>query len=566
VRSKRLRSVAIATVVAAGLALVVSACGGGGSSGGTSGTTTSGSGAGLSTATYPTLNVVWGTTDYMDPGLSYRLESWQIFQDTYLGLVYKAHVSCLTANCAEIKPGLATTIGTVTNGGKTYAFTLRKGLKYSNGEPVKASDFTHTIVRDFNMNSPGIGFFSNIVGIDSCESNPTKCKTISGIVTNDAAGTIKINLKTPESDFEYVLSIPFTAVVPSSTPNKDTENPPPAANGPYYIASYNPSKSFVLKRNPHWTKNEIPGIPNGNADVINGTMTDDQARAAQLVASGQDEYDEDILPTDQLGHYKSKYPNQIKFWTTPSTYYFFMNQRLKPFNNLKVRQAVNYAIDRQQLVNLRGGLGVATWNFLPPSYPQYKKITPTPYPYNLQKAKQLIQQSGLAGTPVKVYTISDVAVDLSTGEYLQSQLNKIGLKASLKPLAGANYFTIMGNQATKAQIGFTDWFEDYPYPTDWFNVLLNGDRITQVHNNNYGNVNIKAQNQQMAHLAALPPSQALSPSTNASWAGVDKAMSNNAATVPYLNGIITSFFSTKLDPKCDVFDDNQDDIAQFCQK
>ena len=203
-------------------------------------------------------------------------------------------------------------------------------------------------------------------------------------------------------------------------------------------------------------------------------MTDDLARSAQLVASGQDEYDENVLPTDQLQHYKSKYPSQIKFWTNPSTYYFFMNQRLKPFNNLKVRQAVNYAINRQQLVNLRGGLGIQTWNFLPPVYPQYKKLTPNPYPYNLTKAKQLIQQSGMAGTAVKVYTIGDVSVDLSTAEYLQGQLNKIGLKATLKPLAGANYFTIMGNQSTKAQIGFTDWFEDFPYPTDWFNTLLNG--------------------------------------------------------------------------------------------
>ncbi|HEY2311190.1 MAG TPA: ABC transporter substrate-binding protein [Gaiellaceae bacterium] len=564
---KRVRSVAIATVVAAGLALVVSACGGSSSSSGGSATTTTSSTTGtLSTATYPTLNVVWGTTDYMDPGLSYRLESWQIFQDTYLGLVYKAHVSCLTGNCAKIEPGLATNIGTVTNGAKTYKFTLRKGLKYSDGTPIKASDFKNTIIRDFNLNSPGVSFYSNIVGIDACENNPTKCKSISGIVTNDAAGTITINLKTPESDFEYVLSIPFSSLVPSSTPHQDTENPPPPANGPYYIASYNPSKSFVLKRNPHWKKNEIPGIPNGNADQINGTMTDDQARAAQLTASGQDEYDEDILPTDQLSHYKTKYPNQIKFWTTPSTYYFFMNQRTPPFNNLKVRQAVNYAVNRAQLVNLRGGLGVPTYNFLPPSYPQYKKLNPSPYPYNLTKAKQLIQESGMAGTPVKVYTISDVAVDLSTGEYLQGQLNKIGLKATLKPLAGANYFTIMGNQSTKAQIGFTDWFEDFPYPTDWFNTLLNGNAIHPVHNNNYGNVSIPAQNKAMAKLAALPPSQALSSSTNASWAKIDEAMSQDAATVPYLNGIITSFFSTKLNPACDVFDDNQDDIAQFCQK
>jgi peptide/nickel transport system substrate-binding protein len=559
VRSKR-TSVAIAAVVAAVLALVVSACGGGGS-GGSSNPSSAPAGK-----TFPTLKVVWGTTDYFDPGLSYRLASWQLFQDIYLGLVVKAHVSCQTDNCTKIEPGLATTTGDVTDGGKDYKFTLRKGIKYSNGEPVKASDFKATIIRDFKLNSPGIGFFSNIVGVDACEANPTKCSDISGIITDDKAGTIEIKLKKAESDFLYVLSIPFTSVVPASTPQKDTESPPPPANGPYYITSYNPSKSFTIKRNPNWQKDEIPAVPNGNPDTIQGTMTDDQAQSAQLVASGQAMYDQNLLPVDQLQHYKSKYGDQIKFFTTPSTYYFFMNTRLKPFDNLQARQAVNYAIDRQQLVNLRGGLGVPTWNFLPPSYPQYKKITPTPYPYNLQKAKQLVQQSGTAGQKVTIYTISDVAVDLSTGEYLQSQLNKIGWKASLKPIAGANYFTIIGNQSTKAQIGFTDWFEDYPYPSDWFNILLNGEHITQVHNNNYGNVNIKSANSEIDRLDSLPPSQALSASTNAAWAKLDKQFSDNAATAPYLNGILTSFFSSKMDPACDVFTDSQDDVAQFCMK
>jgi peptide/nickel transport system substrate-binding protein len=557
------RFVAIAVVVATGLALVVSACGGGGG-GGTQPTTTSSSSAGK---TFPALKVVWETTDYLDPGLSYRLASWQLFQDTYLGLVFKAHVSCLTDNCTKILPGLATTTGTVTNGGKEYKYTLRKGLKYSNGETVKASDFKHTIVRDFNMNSPGIGFFSNIVGVDSCEKNPTKCSDISGITTNDAAGTIDIKLKSPESDFLYVLSIPFTSVVPSSTPNKDTENPPPPANGPYYFTSYNASKSFVMKRNPNWKKGEIPGIPDGNPNTIDGTMTADQAQSAQLVASGQDDFDQNTLPTDQLAHYKNKYSSQVKFWTTPSTYYFFMNFRLPPFNNLKARQAVNYAIDRNQLVNLRGGLGVPTWNFLPPSYPQYKKITPTPYPYNLAKAKQLVKQSGTAGQKVTVYTESDVAVTLSTGEYLQAQLNKIGYKASLKPIASANYFVIIGNQAVKPQIGFADWFEDYPYPSDWFNILQNGENITQTHNNNYGNVDVKSINKQIDTLDHLPPSQALSASTNAKWAALDKTlMVKYASTAPFANGILTSFFSSKMDPACDIFTDNQDDPAQFCQK
>jgi peptide/nickel transport system substrate-binding protein len=563
VRTKRGSSVAIAAVVAAGLVLVVSACGGGG---GGNNNTTSSSG-GTSGKTFPVLKAVMGTTDYFDPGLSYRLESWQVFQDVYLGLVVKARVNCATDNCTKILPGLATTIGTVTNGGKNYKFTLRKGLKYSDGTPIKASDFKNTIIRDFNLNSPGIGFFSNIVGVDACEGNPTKCSDISGITTNDAAGTIEINLKTPESDFLYILSIPFTSLVPSATAHKDTENPPPPASGPYYFTSYKPSKSFVLKRNPYWKKGVIAAIPDGNPDKMVATMTDDQAQSAQLVASGQYMYDENILPTDQLQHYKNKYGDQIKFFTTPSTYYFFMNWRLKPFNNLKARQAVNYAIDRQQLVNLRGGLGVPTWNFLPPSYPQYKKITPTPYPYNLKKAKQLVQQSGMAGEKVTVYTISDVAVDLSTGEYLQGQLNKIGFKASLKPLAGANYFTVVGNQSTKAQIGFTDWFEDYPHPSDWFNILQNGEHITKVHNNNYGNVDVKAINKEIDRLGSLPPDQALSATANAAWAKVDRdLMVKYASTVPYLNGILTSFFSSKMDLACDIFTDNNDDLAQFCLK
>jgi peptide/nickel transport system substrate-binding protein len=552
----------LAAVVAAGLALLVSACGGGGG-GGTTATTVAPS----TGKTFALLKVVNGTTDYLDPGLSYRLESWQLFQDVYLGLVVKAHVSCQTDNCTKVLPGLATTTGTVTNGGKNYEFTLRSGLKYSNGQPVKASDFAATIVRDFRLNSPGIGFFSNIVGIDACENNPTKCSSISGIVTDDSAGTIKISLKAPQSDFLYVLSIPFTSIVPASTPQKDTENPPPPGNGPYYFSSYAPSKSMTMLRNPNWKKGEIPAVPDGNPDKITITLTDDQAQSAQLVASGQYDYDANILPTDRLAYYKQHYAKQINFFTTPSTYYFFMNQRTPPFDNLKARQAVNYAVDRQALVNLRGGLGVPTWNFLPPSYPQYKKITPTPYPYDLNKAKQLVQQSGTAGMKVTVYTISDVAVDKQTGEYLQGQLKKIGWNAQIRELAGANYFTIVGNQATKAQIGFTDWFEDYPYPTDWFNILQNGENITQVHNNNYGNVDVKSINSQIDHFGHLPPAQALSASTNAGWAAIDNdLMVKYASTVPYLNGILTSFFNSKMNLACDIFDDNNDDLAQMCMK
>ena len=560
-RIKRGRAEVLAAVLAAGLVLVLGACGGGGGGGG--GTT--GPSAGK---TFPQLKVVWGTTDYMDPGLSYRLESWQLFQDVYMGLVVKAHVSCQTGDCTKILPGLAESLPTSNSAGTDYKFTLRSGLKYSNGEPIKASDFAYTIARDFLLNSPGIGFYSNIVGIDGCEASPTTCKasSITGIVTNDSARTIEIKLKTPESDFLYVISIPFSALVPSSTPTTDTESPPPAASGPYYISSYKPSHSFVAKRNPYWKKDELGmSVPNGNPDEIVALLTDDTDRSAQLVQSGQYMYDENLLPITRLAELKQNYASQIRFYTTPSTYYWFMNEGKAPFNNLLARQAVNYATDRTALVKLRGGLGLTTQNFLPPSYPQYKKINP--YPYNLQKAKQLVQQSGTKGDHVDLYTIGDVDFDKAAGEYMQGVLQSIGYDVQIHELSGDNYFTIVGNQATKADIGFSDWYEDYPYPTDWFYILLDGDTIKQEHNNNYGLVDFPDINKEIARLGALPPDQALSASTNAAWAAVDnKLQTKYAATVPYLNGELTAFFSSKMDMSCDVYTDSQDDPAQMCLK
>jgi peptide/nickel transport system substrate-binding protein len=309
----------------------------------------------------------------------------------------------------------------------------------------------------------------------------------------------------------------------------------------------------------------MPGIPDGNPDVIQGTIIGDQAQSAQMVASNQADYDENVLPTDRLAELQSKYKSQIRYFTTPSTYYFFMNQRTPPFNDLKVRQAVNYAIDRSQLVKIFGGLGKPTENFLPPTYPQYNKINP--YPYNLAKAKQLVASSGTKGMKVTVYGERDVQVSSAAVTYLQGVLKSLGYNASLRLLNSGNYFTVIDNQSTKAQIGYDDWFEDYPYPSDWFNVLQNGENITKIHNNNDSNVDVPAINKGIDKLDHLPPSQALSPAVNNGWAQIDNTlMTKYASEAPYLNRLLTAFFSTRMNMSCDINDDDYDDIAQFCLK
>jgi peptide/nickel transport system substrate-binding protein len=240
-----------------------------------------------------------------------------------------------------------------------------------------------------------------------------------------------------------------------------------------------------------------------------------------------------------------------------------MNNRVAPFNNVKVRQAVNYAINREALVRIYGGLATPTENVLPPTYPQYKKLNL--YPYNVAKAKQLIKAAGATGAKVTVWTSDNESRRApEAGQYLQGVLKAIGLNATLKEIHAAVYWTTVGNQATKSQIGFADWFQDYPHPLDWFDVLLNGDRITQTHNNNYSNFDDPSVNSKIAELKKQPT---LTASVNSQWASVDKAAMQQAAWAPYINQQGIDTFNSDIDLGCYVFNVlYQFDFATICKK
>jgi peptide/nickel transport system substrate-binding protein len=524
--------------------LLITGCGGGG---GKKSATGPGSNKGK---TFAVLKASWEAPDYLDPSQAYTVAAWQIFFNVYDGLVVYKHVA--GADGATLVPGIASSMPKVNSSGTQYTFTLRKGLKYSNGTPIKASDFRYAIERDFKDNSPGVGFYSNIVGVGGSSGYAKKhTGHISGIVPDDSAGTITIKLVKPESDFLYVLALPFSTPVPSTTPNKLTQNPPPPSDGPYYIKSYKPNKSILVVRNPNWN-NQIPTVPSGNPDELQAKIIADPSAAAQSVISGGSDYDESLLPSDRLAQLESKYKDQIKLSPCACTWYFFMNMSIPPFNNIKARQAVNYAIDRSALLSSAfGGLGQTTQNFLPPNYPQYKKINY--WTYDLAKAKQLVKSAGLTGTTVKVFG-ENVDPSKTAVTYLTGQLNKIGFKASTRLLGQSSYFPTIGSQATKAQIGYLDWLQDFPYPTDWFDVLLNGENIHPTGNNNDGDVDIKPLNKEIDRLKTLPPSQVNTSKTNDAWAKLDYQYSvKYAAVANYLNRTETDFFSPRMDLSCYYF-------------
>ena len=553
-RRNRWTRLAGLAVLATGLALLAAACGGGSKKAESTTTTTAGSAT--AQKTFPNFRIVYDTgTDYLDPGLSYTVQGWAVMWNVYLSLLGYKHVN--GPDGATIVPALATDLPQVSADGLTYTLTMRPGLKYSDGTAVKASDFAYAIKRDFLIDSPGVGFFTNIVGAE--EFSKTKTGEISGITTDDATGKITIKLVKPQGDFQNILATIFAAPVPQGTPAKDQSTTPIPSTGPYKIVSYTPNREFVVARNPYFKP--TANIPATNPDKMTFKIVEDDSAALQQVINGQADYDFHPIPVDRLASVQQKYGDQLKIYTPANTYYYFMNTRLPPFDKLAVRQAVNYAIDRNALVRLYGGLATPTENILPPTYPQYKKHTL--YPLDVAKAKQLIQQAGVAGTELDVWG-SNRETSKKPVEYLTDVLNKIGFKATPKIIDAAVYWTTIGNQKTKAQIGFADWFQDYPHPLDWFDVLLNGTRITDTHNNNYSNFDNGLVN---TKIAALKQKTALNDTVNAQWAALDKQVMQAAAWAPYVNRQFTDFFSADIDTGCYI---NhvlyQFDFSRICMK
>ena len=150
---------------------------------------------------------------------------------------------------AQLVPDLATSLPTPTDGGRTYTFLLRSGIRYSTGTPVRATDFLSTFERDFALGSP-TSYYDDLVGGAQCRKHPKQCDLSRGIVTDDAARTVTFHLTRPDPDFLYRLAAPFAYVLPGGTPWRPAGTHPLPATGPYMIATYRPGRLLRFVRNP----------------------------------------------------------------------------------------------------------------------------------------------------------------------------------------------------------------------------------------------------------------------------------------------------------------------------
>lgn len=216
-----------------------------------------------------------------------------------------------------------------------------------------------------------------------------------------------------------------------------------------------------------------------------------------------------------------------------------MNQTQEPFNNLKVREAVNYAVDPAALERIYTGQIKGTQQILPPGMPGYEKIEL--FPHDVKKAKELIAESGIKDKDVTVWTDSE-SPNNDAGTYYAGVLNEIGLKAELKILNPDNYFTVIGNTSTpNLDTGFADWFQDYPHPND-FLFLLNGENIQSTNNQNFGQTNVPELNEKIDQLAT----EQLGPTQEKEYAELDKSFMEEAAWAPYGTRTLSLFVSENI--------------------
>lgn len=480
--------------------------------------------------------------DYVDPQLSYTVEGWEVLWNAYTPLLTYRHAK--GDDGTDVVPGLAKEMPKISDDGKTYALTLRPNMKYSDGSPIKAGDFTYAIKRLFKANSGGSVFYEGIVGATDFAEG--KSDSISGITADDATGDITIRLDKPSGTFTNVLGLMFAAPVPQNTPlDKDATNNPPPSSGPFKISSVDAPNNLVLERNPQFKTVRDAGateVPDAQVDKI--TVTQNKNNSAQVtgIEQNQIDYMGDPPDADRLPEVKAKFSNRFRFEDSINTYYFWMNNQTAPFNDVKVRQAINYAIDPEALNRVFGGRLHPTQQILPPGMPGYDEFTLYPGP-NMEKAKALLAEANPADKDITVWT-NDEPDRKRIGEYYHDLLTQLGFNATLKVISGDTYFQTIGNQSTPdLDTGFSDWFQDFPHPDDFFRPLLNGANILPTNSNNFSRVAIGALDAKQDDLAQ----QQLTDDVRKQYAEMDKAYMEQAVWAPYGNEQFTTFLSERLD-------------------
>jgi peptide/nickel transport system substrate-binding protein len=400
----------------------------------------------------------------LDPAIGYDWQNWSMIKSLFDGLMdYEPGTTNLRKEIAEDY--------TISDDGKTFTFKLRKGVKFHNGRELNADDVKYSIERVVNpkTQSPGAGFFGSIVGFEDASAG--KAEALSGITVVDPY-TIKFELSRPDATFLHVLALNFAHIVPKEEVEKYGADfgKHPVGSGAFKMTEWTLGQRIVFERFKDYYNPSLPKL-----DQITFEVGQEPVVALLRLQNGEVDIPGDGIPPAKFIEVTKdpKFKDLIIQGGQLHTGYVTMNVKIKPFDNVKVRQAVNMAINKDRIVRIINGRAVPANQPLPPSMPGYAKDYKG-YPYDPDKAKALLAEAGVADGFETELFVANTDPQPRIAQAIQQDLAAIGIKASIKSLAQANVIAAGGEPdgAPMVWSGGMGWIADFPDPSNFYGPIL----------------------------------------------------------------------------------------------
>lgn len=397
----------------------------------------------------------------------------------------------------RLVPDLATSLPAPTDGGRTYTFQLRHGIRYSTGRSLRPGDFRRALERSLaDPKGPGRLFFGGIVGAGACTTG--HCDLSRGIATDNETNTVTFHLVAADPNFLWKLAQQSAYAVPSDTPLKAPLARPLPATGPYMVTRYDPKHEVRLVRNPSFREWSAAAQPAGFPDSIVWKV--DNAKAAPVdevraVERGDGDLAYDGVPGSLLPGVGRRYAGEVHLHPTLETDFYAFNVRVPPFNDVRVRRAVNYAFDRRWFAARQSPPARPSCQVLPPGFAGYRRYCPytrDPRPDgrytgpDVAKAKRLVAASGTRGKAITVWAPARPDFGPAT-RYVVSLLRRLGYRARAHRTRSVGDLWVRLGPRNTIQLALVGgWLPDYPSPYDYFGLLLGCASLHVASNNNFG--------------------------------------------------------------------------------
>lgn len=470
-----------------------------------------------------TLTILASDTDInWDPGRS------QGMAVTSLALVHRRLTSwqIIKGKEARVVPDLATDTGKASDGGRTWTFTLKDGLVAEDGSPITSTQIRHEVERTFTASlAGGLGYHKTLLAETSGYTGPYKGKHLKSIETPDDK-TIVFHLKAPFGDWPWIVSMPAFAPVPLSD-NPTIYTREPVASGPYRVAEYKQGVAATLKRNPKWTPSSDE-VRTALPDTIVFSLGQDSPVIAQRLISdsGNDRnaFGAGMVPPAQLPQVTSnpQAKSRLAVGSAGPLQYLAINvERVK---DVKVRQAIAYAVDRKAAATALGGeIGAApATTYITPGIPGRQEYDL--YPESTAKAQELLKGKAVGQL---VLLVSNDEGTLALAQAVQQALQKVNISVKINPVESETWIEkATQSDGSDYDLTIASWNPDYPSANANLQPLFASSEIGSG-GFNLGRYHNAEVDRMLAEAAALSMDEA-----KEKWANIDRRIAQDVPVVP----------------------------------